>query len=256
MTFVILTLFPEIIDVYFKSSIMAKAIERGLISYRVINIRDYAQDKHHSCDDAPYGGGAGMLMLAEPLGRALQAVGATRKSETGDIIEETRPKVIYVSPGGLMFNQEAARKLALEKELVIICGRYEGIDQRIIDLYVDEEISIGDFVLSSGEVAALALIDAAYRLVSKVINEDSLVEESFSSGLLEYPQFTRPEVYDTIPVPAVLLSGHHAQIRQWRLQKQVEKTLAVRPDLIQTGLTRGRFDEETRKIIARMEKNE
>jgi tRNA (guanine37-N1)-methyltransferase len=142
-----------------------------------------------------------------------------------------------------------ARELAAGGELVLLCGRYEGIDQRIIDLYVDDEISVGDYVLSSGEVAALALIDATYRLLEQVITPASLEEESFSGGLLEYPQYTRPEIYDNLKVPEVLLSGHHENIRRWRLERQVEKTFALRPDLIRRGGEEGRFDDETRKII-------
>ena len=237
MKYTVLTLFPEIIDAYFRSSIMAKALERGLIEYQAINIRNYAVDKHRSCDDLPYGGGPGMLMLAEPLSRALEAAGAAEK------------RVIYLSPSGQPFNQALARNLAAEKELILLCGRYEGIDQRIIDSYVDDEISVGDYVLSSGEVAALNLIDASYRLVEQVITPASLMEESFELGLLEYPQYTRPEIFDTMRVPEVLLSGHHENIRRWRLEKRVEKTLALRPDLIRLGEERGLFDDETRKII-------
>lgn len=237
MKYTILSLFPEIIDAYFSSSIMAKARDRGLVEYKSLNIRDFALDKHRSCDDAPYGGGPGMLMLAEPLGRALEAAAAREK------------RVIYLSPSGRPFNQALARELTAEKELVLICGRYEGIDQRIIDIYVDDEISVGDYVLSSGEVAALALIDATYRLVEQVIKPESLDEESFERGLLEYPQYTRPEIYDTIKVPEVLLSGHHENIRRWRLEKRVEKTLALRPDLIRRGEEEQLFDKETCKII-------
>jgi tRNA (guanine37-N1)-methyltransferase len=157
--------------------------------------------------------------------------------------------VIYLSPSGKPFNQKMARRLAAEKELILICGRYEGIDQRIIDTYVDDEISIGDYVLSSGEVAALALIDATFRLIEQVITPASLEEESYERGLLEYPQYTRPEIYGTLKVPEVLLSGHHENIRRWRLEKRVEKTVALRPDLIRLGEERLLFDEETRKII-------
>jgi tRNA (guanine37-N1)-methyltransferase len=252
MKYTVLTLFPEISDAYFASSIMAKAVSRGIVGYRAVNIRDYALDKHHSCDDAPYGGGAGMLMLAEPLGRALDSLlpgekmlpGKTRKHES-----DCGPRVIYLSPSGRPFNQALAKELAGEKELILLCGRYEGIDQRIIDLYVDDEISVGDYVLSSGEVAALAVIDATYRLVAEVITPASLDEESFDRLLLEYPQYTRPEVYATLKVPEVLLSGHHENIRRWRLEKRVEKTLALRPDLIRLGEENSIFDEETRKII-------
>ena len=244
MKYTVLSLFPEICDTYFASSIMAKAVKAGIVEYRAINIRDYALDKHRSCDDAPYGGGAGMLMLPEPLGRALEAAGAEKKGGG-----ERNPRVIYLSPSGRPFNQALARELAAENELVLVCGRYEGIDQRIIEKYVDDEVSVGDYVLSSGEVAALILIDATYRLLEQVITPASLEEESFSGGLLEYPQYTRPEIYDTLKVPEVLLSGHHENIRRWRLEKRVEKTLAMRPELIQTGGERALFDGETRKII-------
>ena len=244
MKYTVLTLFPEITDAFFANSIMAKAIKRGIIEYQAVNIRDFAADKHKTCDDAPYGGGPGMLMLPEPLGRALEAVGAADKH------------VIYLSPSGRPFNQELARELVKEQELVLICGRYEGIDQRIIDRYVDDEISVGDYVLSSGEVAALAVIDATYRLVDSVICAESLAEESFSDGLLEYPQFTRPEEFDTMRVPEVLLSGHHEQIRLWRLEKRVEKTLRQRPDMIQRGRELGVFNSEINGIIDRINRGE
>ena len=253
MKYTVLTLFPEILDAFFSNSIMAKAIKQGIIEYKAVNIRDFAQDRHKTCDDAPYGGGPGMLMLAEPLDLAIKSVldGADAKS-----------RVIYLSPSGRLFNQKLAHELAAEKELILICGRYEGIDQRIIDRYVDDEISIGDYVLSSGETAALAIIDATYRLVENVICADSLSEESFSGGLLEYPQFTRPEIFDTIKVPEVLLSGHHEKIRLWRLEKRVEKTLKQRPDLIQRGRELGIFNDEINSTIERLtdrlegEKNE
>jgi tRNA (guanine37-N1)-methyltransferase len=247
--YTVLSLFPEITDAYFATSIMAKAVSRGIVEYCSVNIRDYAFDRHRTCDDAPYGGGPGMLMLAEPLGRALEAVGAAAKPG-----EAKGKRVLYMSPSGRPFNQEMARELAAERELVLLCGRYEGIDQRIVDTYVDDEISVGDYVLSSGEVAALALIDATYRLVERVITPASLEEESFSGGLLEYPQYTRPEIYDTLKVPEVLLSGHHENIRRWRLEKQVEKTFALRPDLIRQGEKEGLFDDETRKIIDEMKR--
>ena len=247
MKYTVLSLFPEITDAYFAASIMAKAINRGIIEYQSVNIRDFAQDRHHSCDDAPYGGGAGMLMLPEPLGLALESVGVKAHPVTGEASSGRR--VIYPSPSGRPFTQALARELAGKAELVLICGRYEGIDQRIIDLYADDEISLGDYVLSSGEVAALALIDATYRLLNEVITPESLEEESFSGNLLEYPQYTRPELYATLRVPEVLLSGHHENIRRSRRRKQVEKTLAVRPDLIDRGVTLGLFDRETGRFI-------
>jgi tRNA (guanine37-N1)-methyltransferase len=222
MKFTVLTLFPEILAGYFSSSIMAKAVERGLVSYSLVDIRDFAADKHRKCDDEIYGGGPGMLMLPEPLGRALDSVDALSPDK----------RVVYLSPSGKPFGQAMAREFSREGELVLICGRYEGVDQRIIDKYVDDEVSVGDYVLSSGEVAALALVDATYRLVEGVITGESLAEESFTGGLLEYPQYTRPEVYGNLRVPEVLLSGHHANIERWRLRMRVEKTLRNRPELL------------------------
>ncbi|MDR2375252.1 MAG: tRNA (guanosine(37)-N1)-methyltransferase TrmD [Treponema sp.] len=261
MTYTVLSLFPEITDAYFAASIMAKAVERGIVSYRALNIRDFALDRHHTCDDAPYGGGPGMLMLPEPLGRALEAAGVNPKKDPGGESVAAEPpraarRVIYLSPSGRTFNQALAWELASCRELVLLCGRYEGIDQRIIDRYIDEEISVGDYVLSSGETAALVLIDATYRLVDRVITSESLTEETFSGGLLEYPQYTRPEIYDMVQVPAVLLSGHHENIRYWRLRRRVEKTCALRPDLIRRGLELGLFDGETRGIIQEIQEHE
>ena len=254
MKYSVLTLFPEIIDAYFASSIMAKAVSRGIVEYCPINIRDFATDKHHTCDDAPYGGGAGMLMLAEPISGALESAGA--KNRYASAVESTgaeesgrRAKVIYLSPSGRPFDQALARDLSGEEELILLCGRYEGIDQRVIDAYVDEEISVGDYVLSSGEVAALIVIDATYRLLEQVIKAASLEEESFSGGLLEYPQYTRPEIFGTLKVPEILLSGHHENIRRWRLEKRVKKTLDNRPDLLRLGKEQGIFSDEILGII-------
>jgi tRNA (guanine37-N1)-methyltransferase len=247
MKYTVLTLFPEITDAFFVNSIMAKAMKRGIIEYQAVNIRDFATDKHKTCDDAPYGGSPGMLMLPEPLSRTIEA------ALSGSQAEEKRPRVIYLSPSGRLFNQELAKELAAERELILICGRYEGIDQRTIDRYVDDEISIGDYVLSSGEAAALVIIDATYRLVDNVICADSLTEESFSDGLLEYPQYTRPEIFDTMKVPEVLLSGHHEKIRLWRLERKIEKTMRQRPDLVQRGRELGIFNIEIISIIDRLE---
>jgi len=216
----ILSLFPDILKGYFDGSIMSRAVSKGLVDYELVNIRDYAYDRRRICDDSPYGGGAGMILKAEPLANSLDSIGVEGK------------RVIYPTPSGRIFSQSLAGELAAEKELVFICGRYEGIDQRIIELYVDDEISIGDYVISSGEISVLVLVDAIYRLIEGVITEDSLEEESFTQSLLEYPHYTRPEVFRGLEVPKILLGGHHAEIETWRLRKRVEKTLAVRPDLL------------------------
>jgi len=232
----ILTLFPEIMTPFFTSSIMARSVASGLISYELINFRDYARDKHKSCDDSPYGGGAGMVLKPEPLGGALEAIDAKHK------------RVIYPSPSGKKFSHSYAQELSREENLVFICGRYEGIDQRIIDLYVDDEICIGDYVISCGEVATLVIVDAVYRLLEGVINGESLKEESFTDGLLEYPHYTRPETYCSISVPEILLSGHHKEIEQWRLRKRLEKTLMNRPELLESTA----LGDKEKKIVAEL----
>ena len=237
MKFTVLTLFPEIPRAFFEASIMAKAVERGIIAYDLVHIRDFAFDKHKTCDDKPYGGGAGQLLLPEPLGRALDSVQAYKKH------------VIYVTPSGKPFTQRKAQELSQKDEIVLVCGRYEGIDQRIIDLYVDDEISVGDYVLSSGEVAATVIIDAVYRLVDDVITHESLDEESYADGLLEYPQYTRPAVYRGMAVPEVLTNGNHEHIRKWRLKKRLQKTLANRPDLVAAARLHGTLGSEAEKMI-------
>lgn len=237
MKFTVLTLFPEIVRAYFENSIMAKAVEKKLVDYDLVNIRDFAKDRHKTCDDAPYGGGAGQLMMAEPLGDALESVQAYKKY------------VIYVTPGGRRFTQSVAKRLSEKEELVFICGRYEGIDQRIIDRFVDEELSIGDYVMSSGEVAATVIVDSVYRLLPDVITAESLDEESFSGGLLEYPQYTKPRVYKDMEVPEILLGGNHEEIRKWRLKKRIEKTLANRPEMVYEARKNGELTAEAEKFI-------
>ncbi|NLK06795.1 MAG: tRNA (guanosine(37)-N1)-methyltransferase TrmD [Spirochaetales bacterium] len=229
----IVTLFPEMVEGFFKNSIMKRAVEKNVVEYEIIDFRRYATDKHQSCDDVPYGGGAGMVIKCDPLAKALEALKASGK------------RVVYASPSGRRFTQQYAENLSKEQELVFICGHYEGIDQRLIDLYVDDEISIGDYVISSGEVSTLVIIDAVYRLLDGVISSESLQEESLHGNLLEYPQYTRPETYCSKDVPDVLLSGHHAKIGQWRLQKRLEKTLSHRPDLLETAS----LDANSRKIL-------
>ena len=237
MNIKILSLFPEILEAYFSASIMKRAVAKGLVSYELVNIRDYAYDRHRKCDDEVFGGGAGMLMKPEPLDRALEAAGSPAV------------RTIYVTPSGRLFNQTMAADFAMETNLIILCGRYEGIDQRIIDTRVTDVVSIGDYVLSSGEVAAMVLVDAIYRLVPGVISGESLSEESFSSGLLEYPQYTRPEEYATMHVPEVLVNGNHALIARWRLKASLLKTLAYRPELLQTIDLSGELGRLLKEVI-------
>ncbi len=256
MIFHILTLFPEIFQGYLESSILGKAITRGLIELNLVNIRDYATDRHHSCDDYTYGGGAGLVLKPEPLAGALDSVGcfwsAGQKVSTSNQTENKR--VIYLTPSGRLFNQEYAEKLAALsfREIILICGRYEGIDQRIIDTYVTDEISVGDYILSGGETAAMVLIDAVARLIEGVITEDSLEEESFRKGLLEYPQYTRPYEFRGSMVPEILLSGHHAKIACWRLEKSIEKTLINRPEL----LKKKNLHPDILKVLEKIRKGE
>ena len=229
----ILTLFPEMVSGFFTNSIMARAVKAGIVSYNIIDWRQYAEDRHHKCDDSPFGGGAGMVIKPEPLFKALDRIDAMNK------------RVIYASPSGKRLTQDYARQLSQEPNLVFICGHYEGIDQRIIDRYVDDEICIGDYVISSGEVATLVIIDAVYRLIDGVITDSSLQEESFTGPLLEYPQYTRPETYCGMSVPDILLSGHHSNIEKWRLQKRLEKTLSNRPELLENAS----LDEVASKLL-------
>jgi len=225
MTVTILTLFPGLFEGFLTSSILARAISRGLVTVKLVDIRDYAKDKHRVCDDAAYGGGPGMVMKAEPIAAALEANGA-RAGEPGG------RRVVYLTPAGRLYTQARAAELSREEELLVLCGRYEGVDQRVIDAFVTDEISIGDYVLSGGEVAAMVMVDSLARLIPGVITGGSLEEESFASGLLEYPHYTRPEVFRGASVPEVLLSGHHEKIRRWRLMKSVEKTMRFRPELL------------------------
>ncbi len=247
MIFHVLTLFPEIFRGYLESSILQKAIRRGLIDVRLVNIRDYALDRHRTCDDTTYGGGAGMILKPEPVARALEAVGCA----------EGRPtkRTIYLSPSGALFRQETAEALAGEAELVLLCGRYEGVDQRVIDAFVTDEVSIGDYVLSGGEVAAMVVIDAVARLVKGVIRGESLEEESFRRHLLEYPQYTRPAEFRGRGVPEILLSGHHAEISRWRLRKSLEKTMRVRPELLKDRPLAPEIEQLRTEITEEGEKN-
>ena len=216
----ILTIFPEMFDGFLNCSISNRATYAGKVEIECINFREYTKDKHNKVDDTPYGGGQGMILACQPLADAIQA----NKTE--------RTKVILVTPEGTTFRQPIAHKLAMEDELMFVCGHYEGFDARIKN-YIDMELSLGDFVLTGGETAAMVFTDAVVRLLDGVIRKDSYEDESFEQGLLEYPQYTKPAVYDGYEVPEILLSGHHENIRIWRLKESLRQTLQKRPDLLE-----------------------
>lgn len=223
----ILTVFPDMVGLVTGWGILKRAIERGIIEIRVINIRDFTRDRHRTTDDAPYGGGPGMVMKPEPVVRAIEFA---KKDREG--------RVILLSPQGERFTQARAKALSKMEHLVLICGRYEGIDERIRH-FVDEEISIGDYVLTGGELPAFVLTETVARLVPGVLgNEASIGEESFTDNLLEYPQYTRPQVFRNIPVPEILLSGHHEKIRKWRREMALQRTKKRNPELYQKYLNK------------------
>ncbi|MCM1314669.1 MAG: tRNA (guanosine(37)-N1)-methyltransferase TrmD [Prevotella sp.] len=222
----IATLFPEMCEAVLGESIVGRARKAGKIQVNCRQIREYTHDKHRRVDDTPYGGGMGMVMQCEPIYNCYQAV----CNETG-----TKPHTIYMSPKGKIFTQQRAVELSEMENILIICGHYEGVDQRIIDRIVDEEISIGDYVLTGGEIPAMAVVDAVARMCDGVLSDEACFkDESIYSGLLEYPQYTRPEVWEGEAVPAVLLSGHHKNIEKWRLEKSIEITAERRPDLLES----------------------
>ena len=224
MNFYVLTLFPEMIAQGLNTSITGRAIEKGRISVEPINIRDYSHDKHHHVDDAPYGGGAGMVMQPGPVVEAYEAL-CSRLNR--------RPRVIYMTPQGNVFCQEKAKELSQEEDLVLLCGHYEGIDERALEMICTDYLSVGDYVLTGGELPAMVMIDCISRLVPGVLNNEVSAEvESFHDNLLEYPQYTRPECFRGERVPEVLLSGHHQKIEEWRRQQSIRRTLARRPDLL------------------------
>lgn len=225
MRFHILTLFPEMVEQGLHTSILGRAMAAGLIEIEAVNIRDYTLDKHHKVDDYPYGGGAGMLMQAQPVFDACQAV-------QEKLLEGKKARVVYLTPQGSVFTQKMAEELSKEEDLILLCGHYEGIDERVLEEVVTDEISIGDYVLTGGELAAMVMTDAIARLVPGVLNnQESARTESFQNCLLEYPQYSRPETWREKEVPPVLLSGNHKEIRTWRLEKAKERTRKKRPDL-------------------------
>lgn len=220
MKFDVLTLFPEMFETL-KESVIGKALERKIIEINTINIRDFSKNKHKKVDDTPYGGGAGMVMMPDVVYDSYMS-----------IQHKENAKVIYLSPKGKVLNQQKVEELSKQEHLILLCGHYEGIDQRVLDEIVDEEISIGDYVLTGGELPAMVLIDSVSRYVEGVLNKESVSEESFTNGLLEYPQYTRPEVFLNKKVPEILLSGHHENIKKWRREQSLEITKKKRPELL------------------------
>lgn len=239
MRFDVLTIFPQMIASYLNEGVLGRAVERGTVEARLVNIRDFASGAHKNTDDRPYGGGEGMVMKAGPIYRALES------------IERVGPRsmVILLTPKGERFDQSLARELATRDQLILICGRYEGVDERIRRTCIDMEVSVGDYVLSGGELAALVVMDAVGRLVPGVLgDEKSSQRESFEQGLLDYPQYTRPRVFRGLEVPSVLLSGDHEKIRLWRRTESLRRTLERRPDLLQ----RARLTPEDQAILNRL----
>ena len=237
----ILTLFPEMCAHVYSESVLGRAVSAGIIEIHARNIRDYTKDKHNRVDDYPYGGGAGMVMRPQPVYEAW-------KDLTGRI--GRTPRVLFMSPQGRTFSQQMAKELSAEEDLIFLCGHYEGIDQRVLDLIVTDEVSAGDYVLTGGELPAMMMIDCISRLVPGVLsNSASAEEESFSDGLLEYPQYTRPEVFLSERVPEVLLSGHHANVDAWRREQSLLRTREKRPDLLEKAINAGLISEKEKNWI-------
>ncbi len=225
--FNIITLFPDFFNSPLQSSLLGRAIRDRIIKVNIIDLRGFSTNKYHSCDDYPYGGGTGMVLQAGPLFKAIESV------------KTIRTKMLLTSPSGRMLNQELVKELSGENDICIICGHYEGVDQRVIDRYIDYEISIGDYIISGGEYGALIILDSISRYVPGFMsNPESLVQESFEDNLLEYPQYSRPDEIDGWEVPDILLSGNHEKIREWRTSKAIEKTMKIRPDLYNKYLNR------------------
>lgn len=242
MQFYIMTLFPEMVMQGLSTSIIGRAVNKGLLSIEAVNIRDYAFNKHSSVDDYPYGGGAGMLMQAEPVYQCYRALEEKMNK---------KPRVVYLSPQGKTFNQTMAEEFAQEEEMVFLCGHYEGIDERVLEEIVTDYVSIGDYVLTGGELPAMIMVDAISRLVPGVLHNDVSAEfESFQDNLLEYPQYSRPEMWHDKKVPEVLMSGHHANIEKWRREQSVIRTARNRPDLLEKAELTEKEREIAEKILA------
>lgn len=240
MRFYVLTLFPDMIRDGFQTSITGRAVEKGILSLETVNIRDFSVNKHQRVDDYPYGGGAGMVMQAEPVYLAYESV--VKKLTK-------KPRVLYMSPQGKVFHQRMAEELAREEELVFLCGHYEGIDERVLEEIVTDEVSIGDYVLTGGELPALVMMDAISRLLEGVLhNEESAEFDSFSDNLLEYPQYSRPQNWRGKEVPEILLSGHHLNVEKWRREQSLLRTRKRRPDLLETA----NLTKEDKKFLAKL----
>mgnify|MGYP000871870764 CR=1 FL=1 len=270
MNFHVLTLFPEMIEQGVNTSITGRAINNGLLSINAVNIRDYAFNKHNSVDDYPYGGGAGMLMQAEPVYQCYDALArqiterkakateeklasGEKKEMSG---EQKRTRVIYLSPQGKTFNQSMAEEFAQEEDLVFLCGHYEGIDERVLEEIVTDYVSAGDYVLTGGELPAMMIVDAVSRLIPGVLHNDVSAEfESFQDNLLEYPQYSRPEIWHDRQVPPILLSGHHANVEKWRREQSVIRTAKWRPDLLEDAELTMKERELAEEIIENREKD-
>ena len=251
MKYYVMTLFPEMIEQAMNTSIMGRAMADGLISLQVMNIRDYTLNKHGKVDDYPYGGGAGMLMQAEPVYQTYLAI-----QEKAALPEGKRPRVIYLSPQGKPFNQKMAEDFAKEDELVLLCGHYEGIDERVLEEIVTDYVSAGDYVLTGGELPAMMIVDAVSRLIPGVLHNDVSAEfESFQDNLLEYPQYSRPEIWHDRQVPPILLSGHHANVEKWRREQSVIRTAKWRPDLLEDAELTMKERELAEEIIENREKD-
>ena len=246
MQFDVLTLFPEMFDIL-NESIIGRAKEKGLINVNLINIRDFSKNKHKKVDDTPYGGGAGMVIQPDVVYDAYKSV-IKNNDKSGLDEKSKKTRVIYMSPQGKKLDQQKVEELSKQEHLILLCGHYEGIDQRVLDTIVDEEISIGDYVLTGGELPAMVLIDSVSRYVEGVLKDDSTTEESFSQGLLEYPQYTRPEVFEEKQVPEVLRSGNHQMIDKWRREQSLKRTLEKRPDLLE----KVDLSDEDKKILEKI----
>ena len=242
MDFIVLTLFPDMIRDGLHTSITGRAMEDDIIRLEAVNIRDYTNSKHGKTDDYPYGGGAGMVMQAQPVYDAYQAVTATL---------DYKPRVVYLTPQGKVFNQSMAKELAVEQGIVFLCGHYEGVDERVLEEIVTDNVSIGDFVLTGGELPAMCMIDAISRMIPGVLhNEESAEGDSLSDGLLEYPQYSRPEVWNGKAVPKILLSGDHAKVDLWRREQSLIRTAERRPDLLENAAISPKEREFIRKYLA------